>query len=131
MQTKTTVCDTEKKSKGMNWKKIRGKLAKSKFRSGFSLSDDDRDYIEERGMKIIRVHAEDFLRRRIAPRDPKNDGKQTPMRGHPVFNAQHATATCCRGCINEWYGIPEGRKLGEQEVDDLAAVIMGWIGEQV
>ncbi len=36
--------------------------------------------------------------RETAPRaaEPRNDGKQTPFRGHPVFTAQHATATCCR-----------------------------------
>ena len=41
--------------------------------------------------------------KRIAPKEPLNDGKQTPMKGHPVFIAQHATATCCRECTRKWH----------------------------
>jgi len=72
-----------------------------------------------------------FVNSRVAPEFPKNDGKQTPMRGHPVFIAQHATATCCRGCIQKWYGIEKGRALNEAEVDYVVALIMGWIGEKL
>ena len=70
------------------------KLVRSKFRSRFRLSDVDRRYIAEKGMDTIRRHAEDFIRTRLASANPANDGRQTPMRGHPVFKAQHATATC-------------------------------------
>jgi len=72
-----------------------------------------------------------FVNARIAPDFPKNDGKQTPMRGHPVFVAQHATATCCRNCIQKWHGIEKGRALNERQVDYVGALIMGWIGEQL
>ena len=75
------------------------KLAKSTFRSKFRLDEKDRAYIEEKGMAVIRVHAADFIRERLAPATIANDGKQTPMRGHPVFKAQHACACCCRGCL--------------------------------
>ena len=68
---------------------------------------------------------------RIAPDYPKNDGKQTPMRGHPVFIAQHATATCCRKCIQKWHGIEKGRALNDAEVQFIVALIMGWIGGQL
>jgi hypothetical protein len=74
-------------------------LKKSSFRSKFNLTEKDRQYIDNKGIEIIKKHANDFITSRIAPPIPKNDGKQTPMRGHPVFTAQHATATCCRGCI--------------------------------
>ena len=40
-------------------------------------------------MDRIRQHAEDFISKREAPAYIANDGKQTPMRGHPVFIAQH------------------------------------------
>ncbi len=53
------------------------------------------------------------------------------MRCHPVFIAQHATATCCRGCISKWYGIEKGRALNEREVDFLVALNMGWIESQI
>jgi hypothetical protein len=105
-------------------------LRKSKFRSKFKLSQKDRDYITAKGLETIKEHAFQFVNTRIAPDFPKNDGKQTPMRGHPVFIAQHATATCCRGCISKWHGIEKGRALNVEEVDFVMALIMGWIERQ-
>lgn len=49
------------------------------------------------------------------------------MRGHPVFVAQHATATCCRGCLAKWHGIAAGRPLTKAEQDLAAALIMRWL----
>ena len=72
------------------------KLSKSKFRSSFHLSEKDKAYIEEKGIETIRLHATDLITSRLAPQYIANDGKQTPMKGHPVFIAQHATACCCR-----------------------------------
>ena len=79
------------------------KLSKSKFRSSFKLKQKDFDYINQKGLAVIESHAKDFISKRIAPAFIANDGKQTPMKGHPVFIAQHATATCCRKCINKWH----------------------------
>ncbi len=106
-------------------------LKQSKFRSKFKLAQKDRDYIATKGLETIKEHAFQFINSRVAPDFPKNDGKQTPMRGHPVFIAQHATATCCRGCIQKWHGIEKGRALNEEEVDFVVALIMGWIERQV
>ena len=102
-------------------------LRKSKFRSKFKLSQKDRDYIAAKGLETIKEHAFQFINSRVAPDYPKNDGKQTPMRGHSVFIAQHATATCCRGCIKKWHRIEKGRALNEKEVDLVVAVIIGWM----
>ena len=85
---------------------ILDKLAKSKFRSKFKLRSKELEYIKDKGLEKIRSHAYDFIRDRVALAEPINDGKQTPMRGHPVFIAQHATATCCRGCIEKWHKFP-------------------------
>jgi len=79
------------------------RLDNSKFRSSFHLKQKDIDYINEKGLDTIRQHAKDFIAKREAPAYIVNDGKQTPMRGHPVFIAQHATATCCRECIRKWH----------------------------
>ena len=106
-------------------------LKKSKFRSKFKLSQKDRDYIDTKGLETIREQAFPFINARVAPDFPKNDGKQTPMRGHPVFIAQHATATCCRKCIKKWQGVEKGRALTEAEVDYTVALIMGWIERQL
>ena len=79
------------------------RLAKSKFRSSFKLEKKEREYLQDKGFSVIEQHARDFVKERLAPALPKNDGKQTPMKKHPVFIAQHATATCCRKCL-EWNG---------------------------
>jgi hypothetical protein len=106
-------------------------LRKSKFRSKFKLTQKDRDYIAVKGLETIKEHAFQFINSRVAPDFPKNDGKQTPMRGHPVFIAQHATATCCRGCISKWHGNEKGMALNAEEIDYVVALIMGWIEGQI
>ncbi|WP_314686086.1 DUF4186 domain-containing protein [uncultured Bifidobacterium sp.] len=103
------------------------RLSRSRFRSGFELSSRDRRYARSRGSDVIAEHAHDLLSRRVAAADPSHDGRQTPWRGHPVFTAQHATATCCRGCIEKWHGIPRGRALTDEELDRLCALVMAWI----
>ena len=102
-------------------------LKTSKFRSNFSLKEKDKIYIHEKGLETIRKHAEDFILKRLSSKVPFNDGKQTPMRGHPVFVAQHATATCCRGCLSKWHHIPKGKELTEQEQQYIVEIIMKWI----
>ena len=115
-------------------KKISHKLAslkRSKFRSKFRLQQKDRDYIAIKGLDTINSHALQFIATRVAPAFPKNDGRQTPMRGHPVFIAQHATATCCRKCMQKWHGIGKGRALDAGEVEFIVVLIMEWIEKQL
>lgn len=114
----------------MNVSIILDKLSKSNFRSKFHLKDKDIKYIDEKGMDVIREHTYDFINKRLAPAVIPNDGKQTPMRGHPTFIAQHATATCCRGCLSKWHRIPVGKELNEKEKEYIVEVIMKWIGKE-
>ena len=107
------------------------KLHKSKFRSGFKLDEKDREYIKIKGMDTIRRHARDFVAQKLAPAYPVNDGKQTPMRGHPVFKAMHATACCCRGCLEKWYKVPQGVPLTASQQERLVNLIMVWIERQL
>ena len=93
------------------------RLGRSAFRSRFHLSAELKRYSAEKGMETIRSHAIDFVRSRLAPAFPKNDGRQTPMRGHPVFIAQHATATCCRGCFSKWWHVPTGVPLTDNQCE--------------
>lgn len=103
------------------------RLSHSKFRSSFYLTKAEKAYYTEKGSDTIRSHAEDFIRTRLAPSDIPNDGKQTPMRGHPVFKAQHACACCCRGCLEKWYQVPKGRELAEEEQRRIVNLLMAWI----
>ncbi len=107
------------------------RLGRSKFRSGFHLTQKDIDYIQEKGLDTIRQHARDFIAQREAPAFIPNDGKQTPMRGHPVFVAQHATATCCRECIRKWHTFAPGVELGPRQQEYLVDVIMTWIEREL
>ena len=106
-------------------------LGKSKFRSKFKLTQKDREYIYIKGIETIKEHAYQFIHSRVASDFPKKDGKQKPCKGHPVFIAQHATATCCRECISKWHGIEKGRALRKDEVDFIVALIMEWIERQI
>jgi len=103
------------------------RLSRSKFRSRFHLDPADSDYFARKGLDSMQVHASDFIRNRLAPAHPAKDGKQTPWRGHPVFVAQHATATCCRGCLEKWHAIPKGREMSAEEQGYVVGVIQRWL----
>ena len=106
------------------------RLAQSAFRSGFHLGAAQRTYIEQKGWTTIRQHAADFVAKRLAPANIPNDGRQTPMRGHPVFLAQHATGCCCRGCFCKWHHIPAGRALTPEEQRYAVGVLMAWLHKE-
>ena len=106
-------------------------LQRSPFRSRFRLNERDRAYLDARGMDTVLAHGRDFIARRLAPAEPANDGKQTPMRGHPVFVAQHATATCCRSCLAKLHDIPAGTALDEREKSHVLSAIERWLREQL
>ena len=105
------------------------KLSRSAFRSRFHLKEEDFQYIQAKGLETIRSHAADFVRKKLAPAEPVNDGKQTPMSGHPVFKAMHATACCCRGCLNKWYRVPMHRELTDWEQERIVDLLMAWIDQ--
>lgn len=107
------------------------RLSYSKFRSSFHLKDKDKIYVKEKGIDTIEQHAYDFINKRLAPKDIPNDGKQTPMKGHPVFIAQHATATCCRGCLYKWHKIEKNKELNDKEIQFAVRIIMEWIKKEM
>jgi len=106
-------------------------LGRSSFRSGFRLGPEERQYLQNKGLDTIVEHARQFVAKRLAPSRPKKDGKQTPLRGHPVFIAQHATATCRRSCLAKWHGIAEGKALGSEQIEYVVAVIKRWLERQM
>lgn len=113
-----------------NFAELNARLAKSKFRSRFRLTEEDRARIAEKGWETLRAQARKIVRERLAPAFPKNDGRQTPMRGHVVFVAQHATGTCCRGCLQKWHGIAPARELSPEETEYVVEVILAWLRDR-
>ncbi len=102
-------------------------LTRSTFRSRFRLGPKERAYLAEKTLPVILEHGRKFIEERLAPAEPKNDGRQTPMRGHPIFIAQHATATCCRGCLQKWHRIPRGQPLTGEQIDYVLDVLARWL----
>ena len=111
-------------------KNIFDKLSKSKFRSSFHLKDKDILYIEDKGIDKIRNHAYDFVTKRLADTSNVTDGKQTPMKGHPVFIAQHATGTCCRRCLEKWHYISKNKNMTDDDIKYVVDIIMSWIEKE-
>jgi hypothetical protein len=105
-------------------------LSQSPFRSRIHLGTKELDYLRRKGMSEVLKHAEGFIQKRLGPASPANDGKQTPWHNHPVFVAQHATATCCRGCLQKWHAIPKGKALTMEEQEYIVQVIGRWLSQE-
>jgi hypothetical protein len=107
------------------------RIGRQPFRRRFALHGRDRAIAELRGPEATRQHARELVVARLARAHPRNDGRQTPYRGHPVFVAQHATATCCRTCLSRWHGIAPGHALDDDELAYVVDVICRWIARQM
>ena len=114
-----------------DWNELRQKLDEDGRLEKFRLGDPEQEYVTSRGMDILRLHATDFVNKRLAPAHPKNDGRQTPTKGHPVFIAQHACGCNDRTSLERFYDIEKGRALTSEEVDLIVDVILRWIEEHL
>ena len=114
-----------------DWKALKKKLGDDGRLEKFALGEAEQEYVTSRGMDILRLHATDFVNKRLAPAAPKNDGRQTPTKGHPVFIAQHACGCNDRDSLEEFFGIEKGRELTTKEVDIVVDVILMWIEDHL
>lgn len=114
-----------------SWKTLKTKLARSKQIEKLDMGESEKEYVQSRGVDILQLHATDFVRKRLAPAEPKNDGRQTPLKGHPVFIAQHATGTSDREKLAKFHGIQKGMELTEKEIGYVVNIIIRWIEEQI
>ena len=114
-----------------NIDKLLDSLSKSKFRGSFHLNNKMKEYVKEKGIDKIESDTLDIINKRLKIKLP-NDGKQTPMRQvHPTFIAQHATGTCCRGCLQKIHHIDDEHELTENEINYITKVIVRWIEKEV
>lgn len=127
----TTAVNAEENAEANQYEPVLARVSRSKFRSSFKLSDADLAYARSKGRVCVERHAQDFVLGRLAPAQLKNDGKQTPMKGHPVFKAMHACACCCRGCLEKWHHIPQGQALSSEDQGWIVALLMAWIDRQM
>lgn len=114
-----------------DWQTLKKKLSDDGRLEKFVLGEPEQEYVTSRGMDILRLHATDFVNKRLAPANPKNDGRQTPTKGHPVFIAQHACGCNDRTSLEEFFDIEKGRELSSDEVDIIVDVILKWIEEHL
>ncbi len=113
------------------WEALRRRLQQSRFRRRFRLGAEEQAYLRHQGLARVVQEAQGFVLRRLAPARPPRDGKQTPYRGHPAFVAQHATATCCRKCLQRWHAIARGTALTAEQQRYVVAVLAWWLAESV
>ena len=106
------------------------RLAASAFRRKFRLHGRELAYLETWGLDRVMEQGRKFIDERLAPAAPRNDGRQTPWGNHPIFVAQHATATCCRGCLEKVHEIAKGHELTAGEKSYVLQAIQRWLEGQ-
>lgn len=80
----------------------------------------------------LRIHAKKVLKSKIGSSHNVWDGRQTPMTGNEIVNyAQHATATCCRKCLEYWHNIKKEQDLTEEQLEFCTDLVMLYIEERV
>jgi hypothetical protein len=88
------------------------------------------NYARRKGWHGIEPAVENRLRKSVGTKTAF-DGRQTPKEGNPIFYAQHATATCCRKCIEEWYGIPQDQTLTDEQLGYMANLCMLYLRQRL
>ena len=115
----------------MDIDKLLESLSKTKFRGSFHLNKKMKDYVLDKGIDKIKQDTYEIIDKRLKVK-LDNDGKQTPMRQvHPTFIAQHATGTCCRGCLKRIHHIDDNHDLNNYEINYILSVIIRWIQKEV
>ena len=86
-----------------------------------------------KGLDGLRDAAEHRLRKYVGPPRSKlfRDGMQTPKRGNAIYYAQHATATCCRKCIEAWHGIPREQALTNDQIGYMTQLLMHYVDKRM
>jgi hypothetical protein len=91
------------------------------------------NYARRKGYSGLEPAVRSRIRKSVGAPKPTRDGRQTPMEGsgNVIHYAQHATASCCRKCIEYWHALPQGRALTEDEIGYLAELAMLYIRDRL
>ena len=88
------------------------------------------NYARRKGRSGLHEALAHRLRKCIAVKTPR-DGRQTPWERNPIYYAQHATACCCRRCIEYWHGIPFDRDLTDEELAYFVRLCTLYLNERL
>ena len=96
------------------------------------------DYAFRKGKQQLRERLAGRIRSAIGKSADQlfRDGAQTPLGTTPraeniMYFAQHATASCCRKCVEEWHSIPRNRVLSNEDIEYLTDLGMCYILERL
>jgi hypothetical protein len=90
-----------------------------------------RNHALRKGRVALLVAADKRLATSVGRENPYRDGRQTPFEGNVLYYAQHATASCCRTCIEYWHDIPKGRPLTTGELTYLGRLLERFIADRL
>jgi hypothetical protein len=93
--------------------------------------DKSRAQAAKLGRQGLRLRVRPYLEKKVGKAEIYRDGTQTPKQGSAIHFAQHATATCCRKCIEYWHGIPRGRELTSAELDYCAGLVLAYLDQRM
>lgn len=88
-------------------------------------------HAQRKGRIALKEAARTRLEKYLAPAEPARDGRQTPLEGNTIYYAQHATATCCRTCLEYWHAIPKGRALSKTELNYCTTLVNLFLDERL
>jgi hypothetical protein len=99
------------------------------FWEHYTPSQHEINYTRRKGTQGLAARAEQVLRRNVFGVTGFLNDIQTPYSG-AIPAAQHATATCCRKCIEYWHGIPRDAKPTEKQIKYLRDWIMKYLKDK-
>jgi hypothetical protein len=81
----------------------------------------------ELGMEGVKAKVRPLLEKKIGQKKIFRDGIQTKKEGSAIHYAQHATATCCRKCLEYWHGIERNRELTSVELSYCEGLVFAYL----
>lgn len=91
------------------------------------------NHSKRKGLSGMRQAATNRLRNSVGAPSSQlpREGRQTPFSGNAIYYAQHATATCCRRCIEAWHGIEREQPLTDQQIGYMTELVMHFIQKRI
>lgn len=88
---------------------------------------------KKRGLKAIRERAKQIVSKKIGhPPVSRWDYRNCPQEGTEVIEyGRHATATCCRPCLERWHNIPQNAFLTEEQIKYCVDLVELYVKDRV